>query len=184
MAGQVLHILERHVLGEQVGDDQDPEAVGAEDRGQAGILEPPLEHEAHGVGRQGPVGEFLLFSQGRPEQGSFLRIRLDPGCRQILPEPAVEVVADGDLALLASLFPEPQDPLGPLVLQIPAPQPGDRADAGPGVGQGAEQGAIAEADDVGGVDRAEQVPGLGDGESGRLAVSGVVLAAADRLEGI
>ena len=138
------------------------------------------------LAERGLVGEFLLFSQGRPEQGSFLRIRvLDPGLPcQILPEPAVKVVADGDLALLASLFPEPQDPLGPLVLQIPSPQPGDRADAGPGVGQGSQESAIAEAHNVRGVDRAEQVPGLGDGKAGGLAVCGVVLAAADRLEGI
>ena len=43
---------------------------------------------------------------------------------------------------------------------------------------------IAPAHNVRGVDRAEQVPGLGDGESGSLAVGGVVLAAADRLEGV
>ena len=63
-------------------------------------------------------------------------------------------MADGDLALLASLFPEPEDPLGALVLEVPAPQPGDRTDAGPGVGEGPEQESpIAEAHDVGGVDR-------------------------------
>ena len=55
---------------------------------------------------------------------------------------------------------------------------------GSGVGQGAERGPIAEAHDVGSVDRTEQVPGLGDGKAGSLAVSGVVLPAADRLEGI
>ena len=93
-------------------------------------------------------------------------------------------MAYGDLPLLASLFPKPEDPLGPLVLQVPSPQTGDGTDAGPGVGQSAEQGEIAEAHDVRGVDRAEQVPGLGDGEAGSLAVCGVVLAAADRLEGI
>ena len=79
-------------------------------------------------------------------------------------------MADGDLALLAALFPEPQDPLGALVLEIPSPQPGDGADPGPGVGEGSQQGAIAEPHDVGGVDRGEQVPGLGDGKSGGLAV--------------
>ena len=34
------------------------------------------------------------------------------------PEPAIEVGVDGNLALLASLFPEEQDPRGPLVLKI------------------------------------------------------------------
>ena len=93
-------------------------------------------------------------------------------------------MADGDLPLLAPLFPEPQDSLGALVLEIPSPQPGDSAEPGPGIGEGPQKGPIAEAHDVGSVDRGEQVPGLGDGESGSLAVSGVVLAAADRLEGI
>ena len=85
------------------------------------------------------------------------------GRRQVLLEPTVEVVADGDLALLASLFPEPEDALGSLVLEVPSPQTGDSYDADPDVGQSAEQGAIAEAHDMRGVDRAEEVPGLLDG---------------------
>ena len=163
VAGQVLDVLERHVLGEQVGDHQDAEAVGAEDVGQPGIFEPSLEHAPHGVGRQGVPGELLLFSQGRPEQGRLLGVRSDPGRLQVLLEPAIEVVADGDLALLAALFPEPQDALGALVLE------------GPGVGEGSQEGAVAEADDVGEVDGGEQVPGLLDGELGGLAVHDGVL---------
>ena len=103
----------------------------------------------------------LLLAQGRPEQGRFLGILTDPGRRRVFSEPAVEVVADGDLALLAALFPEPQNSLGALVLQIPTPQTGHGADAGPGVGQSAEQGAIAQAHHMGSIDRAEQAPGLG-----------------------
>ena len=68
VAGQVLHVLKRHVLGKQVGHHQDAEAVGAEDEGQPGILEPPLEHETHGVGRQGPVGELFLFPHKKPRR--------------------------------------------------------------------------------------------------------------------
>ena len=83
-------------------------------------------------------------------------------------------MADGDLPLLASLLPKPQNALGPLVLKIPSPQ----------TGHGAQYGPTAQAHDVGGVDRAEQIPGLLDGEAWGLAVRGVVLAAADRLEGI
>ena len=177
MAGQVLDVLERHVLGEQVGHHQDAEAVGAEDVGQPGIFEPSLEHAAHGVGRQGVPGELLLFSQGRPEQGRLLGVRSDPGRLQVRLEPAIEVVADGDLALLAPLFPEPQDALGALVLEVLAAEAGEGADAGPGVGEGAEEGAVAEADDMGEVDGGEQVPGLLDGELGGLAVHhGMLLA--------
>ena len=50
VAGQVLDVLEGHVLGKQVGHDEDAEAVGAKDIGQAGIFEPSFEHTAHGVG--------------------------------------------------------------------------------------------------------------------------------------
>ena len=159
--------------------------MGTEDRGPAGILEPAFQHKAHGVGRQGPVGELLLFAQGRAKQGGGLfGIGIDPGRLQVVPEPAVEVVADGDLPLLSALFPKPQNSLGPLVLEVPAAAAGDSADPGPGIGEGSQKAAIAEAHGVGGVDRAEQVAGLGDGEAGSLAVGGVVLAAADRLEGI
>ena len=79
-------------------------------------------------------------------------------------------MADGDLPLLAALLPKPQNPLGALVLEVPSPQQGHGADPGTGVRQTTEQGPIAEAHDVGGVDRAEQVPGLLDGKPGSLAV--------------
>ena len=67
---------------------------------------------------------------------------------------SVEVVADGDLALLAALFPEPQDALVALVLEVPAAQSGEGADTGPGVGEGSQEGAVAEADDMGDVEGA------------------------------
>ena len=63
VAGQVLDVLEGHVLGEQVGHDEDAEAVGAEDVGQPGIFEPSFEQAAHGVGRQGP-GELVKEAAG------------------------------------------------------------------------------------------------------------------------
>ena len=74
----------------------------------------------------------LLLAQGRAEQGDVsLGASLEPGRLEVGPEPAVKVVADGDLALLAALFPEPQNALGPLVLEVPSPQPGDGADRWP-----------------------------------------------------
>ena len=177
VAGQVLDVLEGHVLGKQVGHDEDAKAVGAEDMRQPGIFEPSFEHTAHSVRRQGPGGECLLFSPGGPKQGRFLGVGRDAGRLQIRHEPAVEVVADGDLALLSSLFPEPQDALGALVLEVAAAEPGEGADPGPGVGEGSEEGAVAEADDVGEVEGGEEVAGLLDGEFGGLAVDhGVLLA--------
>ena len=111
VTGQVLDVLEGHVLGEQVGHDEDAKAVGAKDIGQPGIFEPSFKHTAHGVRRQGPGGEYLLFSPGGPKQGRFLGVGRDAGRQQVRHEPAIEVVADGDFALLSSLFPKPQDAL-------------------------------------------------------------------------
>ncbi len=84
------------------GDDQHAEAVGAEDRGQPGILEPALEHEAHGVGRQGLGGELPLLAQGRAEQGRFLGILTDPSCLQVVPE--VNRMLLAQLAIAGWLF--------------------------------------------------------------------------------
>ena len=89
----------------------------------------------------------------------------------------------GNLPLLASLLPEAEDLLGPLVLEILSPQAGDGADRDPGQGQGAGHCPIAQAHGMESVDRAEQVPCLLDGKAWSLAVRGVVLVAADRLEG-
>ena len=79
-------------------------------------------------------------------------------------------MADEDLTLLAALLPEPEVPLGSLVLEILSPRLGDSADPGPGVGQGRKEGGIGQVHVVGGVDLAEQVPGLLDGQAGSLAV--------------
>ena len=75
-------------------------------------------------------------------------------------------MADGDLTLLATLFSKAQDVVGPVVFEVPTPQPRNGSDPGPGVGEGAEQRPIARADDVGGVDGAEQVLGLLVGKPG------------------
>ena len=110
--------------GEEVGDDQVAEVMRAEDLGQAGILELALKPEAHGVGPHGPAEEMLLLTQGRPKQEHCLGSGVGPSRRQILSKLVVEVVADGDLALLASLFPYLRTPGNP------GPR-GSRAEAGP-----------------------------------------------------
>ena len=100
------------------------------------------------VGRQGGGGELLLLSHGRPEQGRLLGVRSDPGRVQVRLEPAVEVVADGDLALLASLFPEPQDALVALVLEVAAAQTGQGSHLSSRVGQHPQYGPIPQSHDM------------------------------------
>ena len=70
---------------------------------------------------------------GGPKQGCFLVVGRDACRLQVRHEPAIEVVADGDFALLASLFPEPQDALCALVLEVAAAEAGEGADPGSGI---------------------------------------------------
>lgn len=49
MPGEVLHVLEGHLLIEKIGHDRDAEAVRGEEVRQAGIQETPLHHLPHGV---------------------------------------------------------------------------------------------------------------------------------------
>jgi hypothetical protein len=58
--GEVLNVLEGHVLIEQIRHDRDPEAVRGEEVWQARILQTPLEHLPHGV-RRVAVGFVLLI---------------------------------------------------------------------------------------------------------------------------
>ena len=47
VAGQVLDVLQRHILSEQVRDRHVPELVQREDLRQPGCHRPPLEHAPH-----------------------------------------------------------------------------------------------------------------------------------------
>jgi hypothetical protein len=49
VAGEVLHVFQRHVLIEQIRYNRDPEAMRGKQVRQARILEPALEHLPHGV---------------------------------------------------------------------------------------------------------------------------------------
>jgi hypothetical protein len=51
VAGEVLNVLPRHVLIEQIGHHRYPEAVRGKQMRQARILQPPLEHLPHEVRR-------------------------------------------------------------------------------------------------------------------------------------
>ena len=60
MTGQVLHILDGDVLGEQGGDDHHAERVRADDRGQADIPKPAPEHETDRLSGDAAVLEQLF----------------------------------------------------------------------------------------------------------------------------
>jgi hypothetical protein len=65
MAGEILHVFERDVLLEQVGDDRDAEAVGRNQFRQAGVLEAAFQHLPHGMRGITIVGEIPAPALGR-----------------------------------------------------------------------------------------------------------------------
>jgi hypothetical protein len=75
-------------------------------------------------------------------------------------------VADWDLAHLAAFFAEAERPLFAEIPQVAEAQPGDGADARAGIGEHDEHGAIAQAHDVGHVDRAQEFARLLDANLG------------------
>ena len=60
--------VERHPLGEQVGDSRHPEGVRRQPPRQPGILEPPLDQLADGFAGEGVGGQLLGTPQRRAEQ--------------------------------------------------------------------------------------------------------------------
>ena len=56
VTGQVLDVLQRHVLAQQIPDHQDAERVGRENLRQPGGPQSPLEHQLLGERRPGAVG--------------------------------------------------------------------------------------------------------------------------------
>ena len=76
----------------------------------------------------------------------------------------------GELTFLAPLLREAQGAVFAVVAEIPEPEPGDGTDPGTGVGEGAEDRAIADAHGAGAVDGFQEPPGLGGTDLGRLPV--------------
>ena len=93
-------------------------------------------------------------------------------------------MAHRNFPILTALFPETQHAPFAEVPIVGEAQLRDGPDASAGVGQNAEYGAIAEADDVAGVDRLKKFTGLLDRQLGRPAFRHAVLDAGDGGEGI
>ena len=94
----------------------------------------------------------------------------DLGGLDVAQQELLQVVPDGDLPRLAALLGEPQGVLRAVVLEVLEGQLGDGADAGGRVDQHGDDGPVPEAHEVRGVDRLEEVAGLGGADLGRLAL--------------
>ena len=67
VAGQILDVLQRHVLTQQVRDHQDPERVGREDLRQSGRRQAPLVHQGIERYRMAGAQDIEEAAQGRQE---------------------------------------------------------------------------------------------------------------------
>ena len=184
VAGQVLDVLQRHILAQQVRDHQDPERVRREDLRQPGGLEPALEHSLDGVRGQGPVGESSPAPLAGAKQTRVLGSFAESGPFDVGRDPLVQVETHRDLPDLAPLLGKLQRPVVAVVPQVPDPDPADGPDAGAGVNERPQDRPVAKSDDVARIDGGEQGPGLADGDLGGPALAVRVPDPPDRLEGI
>ena len=157
MADEVLNVLGGDALREKVGDDHGPEAVRGDDVGKPGRLEAPLEDRADGPGLEGPRLEGVPAGGERAKEGS---VSVIAGGRQVGGEPFVQVVTDGDLAFAAALLAEPEGAEAAQIAEVLEPEVGDGADAGAGVGQGAEERPVADTGGLGQVEGLQEGPGV------------------------
>ncbi len=94
---EVLNVLDGDALGEKVGDDHRPEAVGCDDGREPGVPEPPLEHRPDRPRRHRAIREALGGELKGPEERPG-RVKLSGREEEVSVDPAVQVHADGDLA--------------------------------------------------------------------------------------
>ena len=111
MPGEILNVLEGHVLIEEIGHDRDPEAVRREEVRQTRILETPLHHLPHGVRHVSHRRQLLALAVGRAEEGRVVVLADDASGIQIFPQPSIQINADRDLAQLAAFFAEAERPV-------------------------------------------------------------------------
>ena len=86
MPGQVLHVFERYVLIEQIGDDRHAETVRREKLRQARIIQPPLHHPADRVRAVIIACQCFGLVRGA-EEGGAARIVSDPRRLDVFVDP-------------------------------------------------------------------------------------------------
>jgi hypothetical protein len=132
VVGQALHVLEGHALFQLVGYGGDAKGMRGQPRGQAGILETPLNHAADVDLVHGVVGGPASLLVGGSEEGSILT-SVPQACGIVVRRDHLfQVVPDGDLAALAALLLEVQHPLLAGIIETAAAERSHGAGAGSG----------------------------------------------------
>ena len=145
---QVLDVLERDPLLEQVGDDVDPEGVRTQDRRQTGVLQPSLDQAADRIRGEGPGRETTLspvtLVLRSAKEGTRRVSRVEAAALHVFGEPAVEIDPDGDLPPHPSLLVEPEGAVLAIVAETLHLQALNGSHGCAGIGQCPDHGAIAE----------------------------------------
>jgi hypothetical protein len=94
------------------------------------------------------IGQAPAFAVGATEEGYFAVILGDTRGSDVFVEPARQVMAHRNLAILAAFFPEAEHVVIAQVPVVGQAEFSHGADAGASIGQDAEDGAIAQADDM------------------------------------
>ncbi len=122
-----INLAPANVRKEGAGFDL-PMALGAGDERLPGLeAEPPLGHPAHRVGGVGIRVQAVFFPYCRAEKGGAFRVVLDASRGDVLAQPSLQIMAHGNLAVLAAIFLEAQRPLLAEVPVIDEAQLGDCA---------------------------------------------------------
>lgn len=96
MAGQVLHVFQRHALGQQVRDRRHAERVGRQVRRQAGGAKPALHHSAHVDVADRLVGEPPGAAGRRAKERARPRLRLPVNAVEIGKQALLQIAANRD----------------------------------------------------------------------------------------
>ncbi len=112
---QVLHLLPRHLLLEQVRRRRRPERVAAERPLGQPRTPQPLDDPQQVVARQAPLGQLPPLAFGGPEQGGLIGPALQARRSEVELDLELEVVPGRDLVQLAALLAEVERPGRPSV---------------------------------------------------------------------
>lgn len=106
MPGQLLHIFNRDLLPDQIGNGRNSKAMGREFDGQLSPSESPLHHTTHVVGLHGLACSPIAFLRGRSraKEWGVLRSVAQSGCEHVGIDHLFKIVANGNLTALSALL--------------------------------------------------------------------------------
>lgn len=180
MAGEVLHVLQRRAVQQQVGDRGYPKRVGRKMRRQPGPGQSALDHAADIGGGEGARGEPIGPPLRGPKKRRVRRIGRQARHRQVGREHLFQVGPDRNLPEFATFLMESQLPLSPVVPKVLESQPRHGTDSGSRIYKDRQDGPVPQTDQPSRVDRLHQLADLSHRDFWRAAFDHLMSRAANR----